>query len=99
VYCIIKVEGCPKKWKTKTIQDNTIPVWDEFEVFDVSNENQVITIGVYDENAGHDDDFYGSCFLSVGELISNYGPLQLELKNGGNGQKLFLTLRGKFVFI
>lgn len=99
VYCIIKVEGSPKKWKSKTITDDTIPEWNESEVFEVKNGNQTINIVAYDEEApGKEDDLYGNCEIAVSELVSNHGPIQLELFNRGQGTNLFVTLAGEFVW-
>jgi len=80
VYCIINYGSSNKKWKTSTIEDDMAPQWNESENFLLEDENQKISINVWDENSNSPDHYYGSCHVTVGKLLYCDGEMQLELK-------------------
>jgi Ca2+-dependent lipid-binding protein len=98
IYCKVKVEGNYGDWQTKTIQDSQAPVWYESKTYNISTENQKIKLEAWDENDKRPDEYYGALEVKVKKLLSNAGPMALELKGSdGKGLGLFITLGCKFV--
>jgi Ca2+-dependent lipid-binding protein len=95
VYLNIKVGGSNKPWKTSTFTNNTEPEWNESTTFWVSDESDMITIDAFDCDKGKidKDDELGSARLTVGELFSAGGTMDVELKVDGEATGAFITLR------
>jgi Ca2+-dependent lipid-binding protein len=94
VYCQIKFGSSPKVYRTPTIKNEVKPVWkDASSEYQMSSNNQVIIVDVYDENRKGEDDYLGNARITVGKVLLGGGLMELELQEHGAGTGAFILLR------
>ena len=93
VYCKLRFGSSPKVWRTFTMKDNRMPLWNESNEYMLSNRSQVIHCDVFDANSSGKDDFYGSFRVSVGQLLLNGGMKDTEVTMNGSGTGKYIRLR------
>jgi hypothetical protein len=71
VYLNITLGAGPEKWKTKTIQDDCNPTWNEVGEFCLFDHEQMLRVHAWDEDEGplDPDDDLGFATVSIGELL------------------------------
>jgi len=98
VYLKITFGSSPQVWRTKTIENNIFPVWNEHRDFPLASHGQVIDIGVYEEDSKKGDNpCYGSVRVTVGKMLLAGGTLQQEILKDGQGTSAFITVRCELV--
>jgi len=93
VYCVVKFGSSPKTWRTSTIKNNELPIWNESNDYTFSNHNQVINVEVFDENSNGKDDFYGSFRVTVGQVLLDGGMREVEISRDGKLTGLFINVK------
>lgn len=94
VYCQVKFGSSPKVFRTPTIKNEAKPVWkDATSVYQMSSNNQVINVDVYDENSRGENDYYGSARITVGKVLLGGGLMELELQDDGKALGIFILVR------
>mmetsp|Transcript_14405 Transcript_14405/g.23796 ORF Transcript_14405/g.23796 Transcript_14405/m.23796 type:complete len:670 (+) Transcript_14405:112-2121(+) len=94
VYCQIKFGSSPKVYRTTTIKNSVTPRWkNASSEYQMSSNNQVIVLDVYDENRKGEDDFLGKARITVGKVLLGGGLMELELQENGAGTGSFILIR------
>jgi len=103
IYCVIRrnsnmAEGSdpsqlsPTCWKTSTVKDDTMPLWNESKDFqNVDPARDVINVDVFDQNSNRKDDYLGSAEYNLEKLLRKR-TLRIELRNGSTMTKSYITL-------
>ena len=92
-YCNVTLGG--RAVRTRTIDDNLSPVWNESCEFLLCDMDQVISVEVMDEDGGpmDPDDFLGETTTTVGEVLLNGGSMEFPLIDKDNKPNdAFITL-------
>lgn len=93
VYCVVKQSKTSMKWRTATVIDNELPVWNEMMM---TNRTETVVVEVWDANEKHKDDFYGSFKVQVRKILNKPDQqLECEVKHENIGQGLYITLSCK----
>lgn len=82
-------------FRTKTIENNLNPEWNEKFVCLISGNKSMVYITVWDEDVGSDD-LLGTCSFHVKELVQQKtmnGVFELKKKNGQPGGQIHLSLK------
>jgi hypothetical protein len=85
VYCCVKVGSSASSitWRTSTVRDTTLPLWNESNIFPISDRGESIDIDVYDESKKleNGEAFIGSCRFTIDAGVTAGGKLDLQLRN------------------
>jgi len=79
-YCVCSIVGSGKaKYKTKALDNQTDPVWNECCVLPDFHKGDKLLFEVYDKDIGKKDDFLGKCELSRSKVLAGLdGELKLQ---------------------
>ena len=92
-YCNVTLGG--RSIRTKTIDDNLSPVWDESHHFLMCDMDQIVYLEAMDKDGGpmDPDDFLGNTTATIGELLLNGGKMELPLMDeDSRSNGAFVTL-------
>ncbi|EAQ91707.1 hypothetical protein CHGG_03642 [Chaetomium globosum CBS 148.51] len=90
----VNVAGGPA-WRTKTVNNNRHPEWNETQDFLVADHDQAIEVDVKDDDTASDDDI-GLAATSIKQLLLAGGRQELKLVHKEQETDGKLTLSGKF---
>lgn len=83
--------------KTKAIEDNWIPVWDEEFIFPLTvPELALLRIEVHEHDKSGKDDFAGQTCLPVSELRQGFRSVPLFDRKGMKFKSVRLLMRFEF---
>lgn len=86
------------KKRTRTIEDNWAPLWDEEFIFPLTvPELAVLRIEVHEYDMSEKDDFGGQTCLPVSELRSGIRAVPLFNKKGEKFKSVKLLVRFEFI--
>lgn len=93
IYCNITFGSSPNVWRTSTVKNSITPEWNESSDYLLSNHGQMITVTVFDEDKGSDeDDELGGARITVGKLLLAGGLTDVELRQDGKPTGMFVSL-------
>ncbi|CAI9772231.1 unnamed protein product [Fraxinus pennsylvanica] len=100
-YARIGIAGVPSDTvmkKTKTLEDNWIPTWDEVFVYPLTvPELALLRIEVHEYDMSEKDDFAGQTCLPVPELRQGIRAIPLHSRKGEEYKSVKLLMRFEFV--
>lgn len=100
-YARVGIAGVPADnvmKKTKTLDDNWIPNWDEVFVFPLTvPELALLRIEVHEHDTSEQDDFAGQTCLPVSELRQGIRAVPLHTRKGERYKSVKLLMRFEFV--
>lgn len=95
---IVGVGGDSMKKKTKTVDDNWIPTWDEVFEFPLRvPELALLRVEVREEDASGKTQFAGQTCLPVWELRTGVRAVPLYTRKGGKYKRVKLLIRFQFL--
>ncbi|KAL7553254.1 hypothetical protein ACHAWF_016529 [Thalassiosira exigua] len=81
-------------WRTSTIEDDTMPQWNESRDFGNIKSSDILRVDAFGEEEGADNIYLGTAELSVERLLRKR-LMEVELLNeDGLATQVFVTLRG-----
>jgi len=102
IYCCIRLLRCSEQqqdqsdstcWRTSTINDDTMPQWNESETFITTDPmGDAIKVDAYNENLAIHDEYLGSAEYPLDKLLRKRSA-ELELKMEGKSTGSFVTLK------
>ncbi|BEI83142.1 hypothetical protein CcaverHIS002_0310100 [Cutaneotrichosporon cavernicola] len=96
VDCFADVTLGAEKWRTKTINNNRHPEWNETHDYLLSDHDQVVTVEVVDDDhAG--DDAIGKASVTVKELLMSGDSHEVSLKLDDKPTDGKVRIRGHFM--
>ncbi|KAH6769102.1 phospholipase C 2 [Perilla frutescens var. frutescens] len=100
-YARVGIAGVPADnvmKKTKTLDDNWIPNWDEVFVFPLTvPELALLRVEVHEHDTSEQDDFAGQTCLPVSELRQGIRAVPLHTRKGERYKSVKLLMRFEFV--
>lgn len=95
---IIGVPADAAKKKTRIIEDNWVPIWNEEFIFPITvPELALLRIEVREYDRSDKDDFGGQTCLPISELKSGFRAVPLYDKKGEKYQSVKLLMHFQFV--
>eukprot|EP01084_Bolivina_argentea_P278375 475534_1 len=97
-YVQLELKGHYKTEKTKVIQNNANPVWNErFQLFPDNPKKDVLKLKIWDKDLWTFDDKIGSVYIPVIDVLNANGYINksYDIKDSKCGAKLYLELRYK----
>mmetsp|Transcript_95162 Transcript_95162/g.269366 ORF Transcript_95162/g.269366 Transcript_95162/m.269366 type:complete len:138 (-) Transcript_95162:265-678(-) len=71
-YCVVSMPNKSEPLcRTKTINDNLNPVWNESFIVDYDGQSS-LTFSVWDSDWGKEDDFLGTCVVTKKEILAGF---------------------------
>lgn len=84
-------------WRTKTIDNNRSPKWNETHDFLLSDHDQVVTVQVSDEDAATGDDTLGKASVTVKDVLLGGGTHELQLAKDDQLTGARVRMHGRFM--
>ncbi len=94
--CYVDATLGAEKWRTKTINNNRFPEWNETHDFLLSDHDQVVTVECADDDTTSDDTI-GKATVTVKELLLSGASHQLSLVHNEQPTDAKINLRGHFM--
>lgn len=94
--CFVDATLGAETWRTKTINNNRNPEWNESHDFLLSDHDQVVTVECVDDDTTSDDTI-GKATVSVKEMLLSGGSHELSLVHNEQPTEAKIRLRGHFM--
>jgi len=97
-YVQIELHGHYKKERTKVIENEENPVWDErFQLFPENPKRDVLKVSVWDKDKWVRDDLIGKVNIPIIDILNANGHIKhaFDIEGSKTGAKLYLELKYK----
>lgn len=97
VDCYVDATLGAETWRTKTIDNNRNPKWNETHGYLLCDHDQVVTVEVSNEDTATSDDALGKATVTVKDLLLSGGSHELALTHNEQPTDARINLRGQFM--